>query len=158
MVVNVKVVLLQWKLPWKVNLTCTCSQKPSSFDKQLVQNTTPPVPTKPASANDIPCQHGMNIIISIIISIPIITYQHLQRGAKWFLKGINSPSLTFNWHPFEGPGMLSHHFEKKTYSQPQFRFTVNLRFAVQLRLLKAGGPGPPGPPELEVETEAPGAT
>ena len=23
----------------------------------------------------------------------IFTYQHLQRGAKWFLKGVNSPSL-----------------------------------------------------------------
>ena len=32
-------------------------------------------------------------------------YQHLQRGAKWFLKGINSHPLGFNWHPFEGPGI-----------------------------------------------------
>ena len=35
-----------------------------------------------------------------------ISDQHLQRGAKWFLKGINSPFLGFNWHPFEGPGMI----------------------------------------------------
>ena len=32
-------------------------------------------------------------------------HQHLQRGAKWFLKGINSPFLGFDWHPFEGPGI-----------------------------------------------------
>ena len=28
------------------------------------------------------------------------------RGAKWFLKGVNSPSIGFNWHPFEGAGIV----------------------------------------------------
>ena len=31
-------------------------------------------------------------------------YQHLQRGAKWFLMGSIHHPLGFNWHPFEGPG------------------------------------------------------
>ena len=32
-------------------------------------------------------------------------YQHLQRGAKWFLKGVNHHPLGFNWHPLEGAGI-----------------------------------------------------
>ena len=34
----------------------------------------------------------------------LIIYQHLQRGAKWFIKGSILHFLGFNWHPFEGPG------------------------------------------------------
>ena len=38
------------------------------------------------------------------------SYLHLDlaKGAKWFQKGVNSPSLRvlgFNWHPLEGAGM-----------------------------------------------------
>jgi len=28
------------------------------------------------------------------------------RSAKWFLKGVNSPSIGFNWHSFEGAGIV----------------------------------------------------
>ena len=45
--------------------------------------------------------------IMLIMYIYIYIHQHLQRGAKWFLKGVNSPSLRVNWHPFEGPGILT---------------------------------------------------
>ena len=34
-------------------------------------------------------------------------YMDLPKGAKWFLKGVNSPSLGplgFNWNPLEGAG------------------------------------------------------
>ena len=31
-------------------------------------------------------------------------YQHLQRGAKWFLRMSLHHPLGFNWHPFEGAG------------------------------------------------------
>ena len=33
-------------------------------------------------------------------------YLDLPKGAKGFLKGVNSPSLGFNWHPLEGAGIL----------------------------------------------------
>ena len=33
--------------------------------------------------------------------------KHLQRGAKWFLNIVNSPSIHFDWHPFGGAGIYS---------------------------------------------------
>ena len=45
------------------------------------------------------------MIIFIYIYIYIYTYQHLQRGAKWFLKGFNSPSLRVQLASLEGPGI-----------------------------------------------------
>ena len=35
----------------------------------------------------------------------LYVYQHLQRGAKWFLKVSIHHPLGFNWHPFEAPGI-----------------------------------------------------
>ena len=32
----------------------------------------------------------------------MLIYPGLPKGAKWFLKGVNSPSLKFYWHPLEG--------------------------------------------------------
>ena len=38
--------------------------------------------------------------------IPVhIVYLGLPKGAKWFVKGVNSPSLKFYWHPLEGAGI-----------------------------------------------------
>ena len=68
------------------NLTCTCSQKPSSFDKHLVQKIPPPVSTKPSSAD----RHTLSTwyeytyisdiynIIYIYVSIPRITARLLR--------------------------------------------------------------------------------
>ena len=45
---------------------------------------------------------------SVYIYIQCI-YPDLPKGAKWFLTGVNSPSLVFNWHPLEGAGTLQYH-------------------------------------------------
>ena len=141
---------LQWKNkepPWKVNYQpvlafhsieqtsrahATILPEILEFrSKQLLQNTPLRVSAKLSSADDTPCQHGPNIHIYNIYTY-IITYQHLQRGAKCFLKGINSPPLRVSLAPlWRSRYVISSFREKKPTASPSLGslWTLDLPFS-----------------------------
>ena len=58
----------------------------------ILQQNFPPAPLQ------FGCSKGGHLVLMQKTS-NLTTFQHLQRGAKWFLKGINSPSLS-GWRTF----------------------------------------------------------
>ncbi len=80
----------------------------------------------------VPTSWALGLLAGPILCIYI--YQHLQRGAKWFLRGVNS--LGFNWHPLEGASVYVFFFssllvKKNGCAQRNIRKTKNVLIANQ---------------------------